>query len=160
MADPILAGLRNRQLRQPMAAIKPSNTTRSSTSLAIDPHLQVPVEAGTDYEVELYLAAWGAHAPGDLNIKLCDPSGITSHYTFAHDEGGTVYRWNTGYDDTSVVKVATWDGTTVVSAHIRGWVSIGVTAGSYALYWGADTGGGSGTTVGKGSRMYLRKISP
>jgi hypothetical protein len=148
--------------RMPLAAIKGANTSRSGTSKSNDPDLQLDVEANCDYEFEMYLVTWGDHAPGDLNFQMNGPSGSTLYYTFPHDEGGGVTDYNNVHKLGVGVKIATYTNSvdSAMCAHARGWLTVGSTAGTFTMSWGADTSGGSGTVVGKGSRILLRKISP
>lgn len=147
----------------PVPAIKPSDTSRTSTtSLTADPDLVCAVAANSSYRFWAYLNYEGANVgTGDLKWSFTVPAGATMRYqSLAVNTAGTL---------SAVLIGPTWNGASVNSAGTNGvgnpmsltmhgtLVVVG-TAGNVTFNWAQNTSSGTSTTVHSQSALILDHI--
>jgi hypothetical protein len=142
------------------AAVKGSNTSRSSTTtLADDPHLTLAVDANCIYVLELGLLYDGATA-GDLATGLTGPAGFSSSIILAGltpsaaGNSDDVMSATTG----AAANVGALGAGTLAGALIKGTVTTAGTAGNLTLQWAQVSSSGTATILHSGSWMTLDRI--
>lgn len=145
---------------------KPSDTARTNSTLAADPHLTLPVAASGVYEVTGFLIYDGPAAAGDAKFGLSGPAGYSTDYTVIAGAGSVTAGVVTGsgswgYDDEATLAraVGAADVGTKLVAQIRGFVDVSSTAGDVAVTWAQSTTNATALTVYAGSRLVLRRIA-
>lgn len=144
----------------PQAAYKPGDTSRASTTtLAADPDLTVPVAANCLYWFEAVIVYdGGTQGTSDISIQWSTPASTTM-------------AWDVNYKDTSGNSVTGSLGlaTAIVNAgsngvnanrsiSVRGTIDTASTAGSLTLTWAQNTLSGTATRVRTGSAIIMQRI--
>jgi hypothetical protein len=141
------------QALAPLEAWKTTATSRTTTTVSIDPDLQLALAANATYDVEASIIYQGA---GGFNFGWTIPSGASGGYTAAFSLSGSAvgiygYAWGTG------VIAATGTGT-VFGILLKGTLITGTTAGTFGLNWADDTTSDTAQT-GAGSILKARRIA-
>ncbi|MEV0149116.1 MULTISPECIES: hypothetical protein [unclassified Nonomuraea] len=155
----------NRYPLQQVHVIKTADQTNNTTTLADDNHLSIPVEAGTDYWIQLMLI-YEADDRDDLKISFSAPSGATfdwmsdslsSNITASN---GTVSRTLQGLGNTPAPGGVGQGTLTRVVALPRGVLRVAATAGTFRLRWAKlATTAGVATTIYAGSLLRARRLT-
>jgi hypothetical protein len=144
-------------------AVKTSTTARTSTTtLADDPDLQLPVLANAIYEYHGQ-CRYDGDAAADIKVAHVGPSGATMSY---HNVAQTV----TAAAQTDIQTQAAMNITTAYSFGCRGAGSlfvldfhgilvIGGTAGTFKLQFAQNTSSGTATNLFANSFMRLTRVS-
>lgn len=144
----------------PIIASKTTSTTRTSTTtVADDPDLVLPVVANASYIIEFYIR-YGAITAGGFKTAWTVPSGVTTSSKDVHGPGSSAA--DTNADNISVrmgnhsyanqVSYGTRNNNaSVLHAHEYAIVTTGATAGNVTLQWAQTTSSGTGTIVYAGS---------
>lgn len=155
----------NRYPLQQVHVIKPSDESRNTTTSADDPHLFIPVEAGTDYWVQLMLI-YEADDRDDLKITFSGPAGAT--FDWMSDSLGSTMTASFGSVSRTLQAMTNQPGPagvgqgalTRVVALPRGVLRVDATAGTFRLRWAklAATAGVA-TTLYAGSMLRARRLT-
>ncbi len=148
----------------PAAVFKPSNTSRvSTTTLANDPDLVLPLEANAVYKMEL-TAYYDADTAGDLKVGWAAPAA-TSIVEVAM---GLTIGAATGIDDQvyggpadSSPWMAIYGGIgagVLAGLFVAGTVTTAGTAGNLTLQWAQGTSSATATILHAKSNLYLQRI--
>lgn len=142
----------------PDIAVKASNTSRSTTTtLAADPHLVLPLEANATYDLDLDIAYNGnTNGSGDLKFGFSGPSGYTMAFGAWLVSIPAGVSSSGGNQGTTLVSGSAGTGTPL-AAKVHGTVSTSSTAGSLTLLWAQNTSNGTATTLTTGSKMRLKR---
>ena len=143
----------------PRVAYKTSAEHRSSTTLAPDAQLTVPVDASAIYEVYCYLVYNGATTPGDLKFQWNIPSLAIfnlqgdGYNVAANDQASTALQstaqpFNMSCSGTGVIRNVSFNGTLATAA----------TSGWFALTWAQNSASTTDTIIFTGSCTVLRRI--
>lgn len=144
---------------------KASDTSRNTTTtLADDPELSVPVLANAKYKMTgLLIYSATSAAGGDLNVGWAVPASATIlGHVSGNAQTGTVVAddLNSSFSESTVMSLgvintaAPW---TVALLTAR--VSIGATAGNIVLRWCQSTSSGINTVMRVGSFLDLERRS-
>lgn len=145
---------------QVQTAVKTGNTDRSSTTvLADDPHLTVPLEASTRYQVDAFLLYEGI-TTGTQGIKIAlgySGSTVTGTILAADHSGNGTPVMLGPYSGTTQFTVGTISTSTGEYARITGVFSTN-TAGTLAVQWAQSTSDPNATRMQTGSWIRLTKM--
>jgi len=160
----------NRYFMQQAHAIKSTDTTiTSSTTLADDPHLFIPVQAGTDYWVQ-GMIIYNASSAADLKITFSGPSGATFDWvsdslgsTIAAGSGAVdiISRSLQGLGSTPSPGGAEQPaGTRVDAVSVpKGLLRVSSSSGTLRFRWAQLASGSPGTIVRAGSLLMIRRLT-
>jgi hypothetical protein len=151
----------------PLTVIKPSTTSRASTTtLTADPALTLTLSAGASYEVHGLIFYTGLNAGGYLGFNWTVPaSGAFSYLATVAMQGGGV---DGGYNN-NVAGVEYGAATTVgpcwtqgpgvlLCAQISG-LATGGTGGALTFNWAQFVSNGTATTINQNSYLIATRIS-
>ncbi|MFJ8687200.1 hypothetical protein [Micromonospora wenchangensis] len=141
-------------------AWKTADTSRSSTTtLAADPDLTVPVIAGATYMLSAYIA--------HTYDAACD-----FKFSWSGPAGATMTNWQADWRTTdgteisgafaaigSVVPITSGSGTLSQPLWAHGVLIIGGTAGTFALTWAQNTSSANAAIVRAGSTLRLERVA-
>lgn len=149
---------------QPIVVVKSSDTARTSTTtLAADPHIVVPVSASATYLLDGYIEFDGIFGgTGDIKFDWTIPAGATLRWgPLGNASGDTTQKYAANSAANSSVLTAGTYGTggTRSAASPRGYVTVGGTAGNLQLRWAQNTSSATATTVYAGSWIRLQRIT-
>jgi len=143
----------------PVVAYKTSTTTRTSTTtLANDADLVIPVAASSYYKIT-----------GMLSYQAA-ATGVYLKWTFTLPAGADTGIYGVTYYNTSntyVTEIKNWADTpqggtplanTGYPAIIEGMVKTGGTAGNLTLQWAQGVSSGSGTSLNAKSHLMAQKV--
>lgn len=143
----------------PLAAYKASTLTRTSTTtLADDPDLTVPVAASSYYTVSVFLSYQAA------------ATGVNFKWTFTLPSGSDTGIYGVNFFDTSntlTVGIRNWADTVAggtvganvgYPATVKGMIHTGGTGGNMTLQWAQNTSSTNGTSLNAKSHMILQKV--
>jgi hypothetical protein len=145
-------------------ATKTAATSRNTTTtLAVDPHLVLGVEAHAAYEIEVHLVAICAIDGVDLKWAFLFPSDAVFAYLWLLDSETSALTLQ--YTQLSVTKSETittnvMAGTAPEASFIRinAILKTGSTAGAAEFYWAQAVSDASPVTIQDGSYMTLRRV--
>jgi hypothetical protein len=152
----------------PVAVFKPSNTSRNTTtSVADDPDLILPVAASTTYEVRGVIFYDGpATGTGDIKWTFSLPSGATGQYQMIHQNltAGTAGMWQINWTDgpNLTTTQANTQGTgspNILAMTFSGLLAVAGTAGNLTFRWAQNTSNGTNTRVYQQSYMVAQRIA-
>ena len=142
----------------PIAAVKTSNTDRTTLTKSDDPDLSVSVEASAYYVVEAVLVYFCTSTTPNFAWTWTTPSGAGSSGYFATYNGSSdsqVHEWNlwsethtAGVNPTSTSLPVFIHGTLLTSS-----------AGTFALNWAEATSTAAAMTLSARSHLTLQRIS-
>lgn len=143
----------------PQNALKSSSTSRTSTTtLAADPDLTVPVLANGKYDVELSLVYNGAATgAGDLKCSWSVPSGASfaGGFVGVSNPLGVAILPVTA----SSVQVTYGNGTgNALWCMVSGTLFMSSTPGNLVLTWAQNSSSGTATTLMTGSKLSARRV--
>jgi hypothetical protein len=155
----------NRHMLQQAFRMKTADeSVSSSTTLQDDNHLQIAVQASTDYWVQAHLIYEGAANPsGDLKLGWSFPSGAT--WTWVSDALGTGVTGSTDIISRSqqVGSGSSSPGTVgagvLVVAVPKGVLRVGSNSGFLRLRWAQLASSGTPTIVKQGSLLTIRRLT-
>lgn len=137
--------------------VKPSDTARSTETLAADPHLTVSLKKNTTYVFQLLLFVTGG-AVGDFKGSMefgslgASPSFV---YCMFVPAGGGTQAVRISADVADFAMVGTTFPGQAVSIGIRGSIVVDANNGDFYLQWARDHASVSPTTVRAGSFMTV-----
>jgi hypothetical protein len=145
---------------QPLSAVKAADEPRASTvTLAADSDLTLAVAAGATYEVEAYLAYsqnLAASSTTGIKIGWSAPSGSSLLWSSGGTDGPTSL---TGQDVTanSLAQTRSLPSNlaTLMRADAIGLLTVGGTAGAFAVTWTQVASNATATIVRAGSWLRL-----
>ena len=130
---------------------------RTSATASADPHLSVTVDPGT-YRLEAFIK-WSGDGASDINWSWNSPSGTTGSWVcYAGDTAMSALPTTMRNIDTAITGGSRSYGViaTVTAQAMRGTVKV-TTAGTFSANWGAQTAGGTGTTLYTDSWIHLER---
>ncbi len=138
---------------------KPADTSRSSTTtLADDPDLIIPVLANAVYVMECYLVAFNTTASVNFLHGWSGPSGATlNNWSQAWNNAGTSTASLT-LANIGLTRNDSLDANNAQHYDFRGTLVTGSTAGNFALRWAQGTSNASATVVRAGSWLRLMRV--
>lgn len=146
----------------PRAAYKTTAQHSTTTTLANDTQLALPVDAGAVYDWKLYLFYdGGTLGSGDLAFNFTFPSGLTGAFQILgyNGAGSDLERLGGVLPFGSNAIVGTEGLGNLRSATVAGSVAVASTAGTLQLQWArSSNASGADTIVHVGSYMTLRRI--
>jgi hypothetical protein len=144
-------------------AEKPSDTTRSSTAtVAIDPDLQLQVDANKTYFIEVFLLY---HSNGAANFKYSfnAPAGSVLSGAAIAQAGGVLVAISYNPAGTGLAfntsQVLDGQDPFESAARIAGVLDTAGTAGGFSVRWSQGTSTGFSTALRAGSFMLVRRVS-
>ena len=152
----------------PTAVIKPSSTSRSSTTtLTADPALTITLAAGGTYEFRCMLIYNGPSAAGYLGWNWTIPSGGFMGYlaTYAIEGGGGDQGYQIGQVAGVELGAASVNGPAWTSGTSQPWIAYmtgivgGGTGGAMTLDWAQFASNGTATTVQQNSYIAATRIA-
>jgi hypothetical protein len=148
---------------QPIIVVKAANTSRASTTtLAADPHLVLPVSAGATYLMDGWLEYDGNFgSPGDFKADWTLPSGGTLRWGLHSNAAGDTtqkYATTTASASTVVTAGAYGIGSTANGARPAGYLTTSA-AGNITLRWAQNSSSATATTVYAGSWIRLQRVT-
>jgi hypothetical protein len=153
----------------PVAVIKPSNTSRNTTtSVADDPDLVLPLAASSSYDIRMMVFYDGPSTPGTGDIKwtFTLPAGATGTYMAVHQNiaastaGMYMLNWTDGpnINQTNANSQGTGTGNQL-GILFSGLVAVAGTAGNLTFRWAQNTSSGTNTRVFAQSYMVAQRIA-
>lgn len=141
--------------------IKPTITTRTATvTLANDPHLSFPVDAGGIYVFDFRIF-FDTTAAADFKLALTGPASPTGLRFARGCIAPSATAWSSVGVSTAygagLALVGT--GTTGGYCEGRGILQNGANAGSVAVQWAQNTSDAGNTSVLPGSTLYYAKVN-
>ncbi|HEX7995895.1 MAG TPA: hypothetical protein VF506_18400 [Streptosporangiaceae bacterium] len=149
-------------------AVKPSNTTRTGTSVSDDPDLVLNVGTNRTFQLELIAPFTGASGAGGLKFAFSGPAGAqlfgywqlttAQGSSFGPVQGGT-YDGGVSQNLGTTQNISALTGVTLADTlAVRGWLQTGGTAGNFTFRWSLNSASGNVTALA-GSAMFLRRVS-
>jgi len=140
---------------QDLVAVKSSDQSFSSTSDTGISDLSVPVEANTQYVLEVFLGATCASSGSFLDLDFVIPSNanvylVTNHS--ASDEGPV----NKAARQTGAIAMAAWVQSSGSVVQIRGFLQVGANSGNFSV--NVRSTSGQAITIKALSTIRLRKV--
>lgn len=148
---------------QPMVAAKTVTTSRvSTTTLAADPELQLPVEANAEYTVFFYFRVSGIDA-GDMDLQFTTPAGgtgswaVTGFLVQSQVDSGTrsgarrAMNAEIGLSTPSTATAQVYEGS--------GRLIMGSTAGNLTIDWAQNASNATATSMEADSWLRLDRIA-
>lgn len=160
----------NRYFMQQAHVIKSNDTTvTSSTTMADDPHLFIPVQAGTDYWMQMIII-YNASSAADIKIGFSAPSGSTLDWvsdslsgSIAAGSGAVdvISRTAQGLTNTPSPGGAEQPaGTRVDAVSVpKGLLRVGASSGTFRFRWAQGTAGSPGSIIRAGSVLMIRRLT-
>lgn len=146
-----------------MVTATAATSRHDTTTLAVDPYLEIGVEAHAAYEVEVHLVTICAIDGIDLKWAFVFPTDAVSAYLWLLDSETASLTLQ--YTQLSVTKSETittnvMAGTAPEASHIRinGVFQTGNSSGSIALHWAQAVSNASSVTIQAGSYMTTRRV--
>ena len=137
----------------PLAAYKTSSTNRSSTSITIDPDLQLTLDASAVYEIRGGIIYQSTVA---CRHAWTYPSGAAGGYASSFNLAGTgAGTWGYTFSATNIDAAAL--GASVNGITVLGFIQTSTTSGTFGFKWGSASGPAS-LTIGVGSYLVARRI--
>ena len=160
----------------PLLTYRTSDLSRSSTTtLAIDPVLQVSVDASAVYQLDAQIVYSGT-TTGDIAVGWSYPSGTLGTWA-AHCNGTTVIGSSAGLavqsntsstfgymirtEATDISASRTFGGTgasDTYAAHCWGIVRTDVTSGTFGVSWAQGGSDGTASVLRANSYMFLQRV--
>jgi hypothetical protein len=146
---------------------KSSDTSRSSTTvLAADPHLVIPVLANDEMFVTIRLLIQGLSTTGDFKFGWNVPSGTTmvfDRYQQSTLRDGFIGP-STGISPTGLSTetdvTALGGANAIYGFEIRGWIFAGATSGNVEFTWAQNVSNVNAMTVMAGSVAHVQILIP
>jgi hypothetical protein len=150
----------------PIAVIKPADTARNSTTtVADDPDLQLPVAASSTYQVTgVFFYDGPSTGTGDIKWTWTVPSGAGGQYSCDHQNisgsyaGAFANNWTDGPGLTSTQANSTGVGT-ILTLTWKGILVVVGTAGNLTFRWAQNTSSGTNTHVKAQSYLVAQRIA-
>jgi hypothetical protein len=151
----------------PLVGVKPGGSTFTSrantTTLTIDPHLQVPVVAGGIYKVDCRIIySGGASNSSGFTFTLLGPSGTEIDWYIPEMTSTGAAGWFFGvtsyFAPTQDAYTNGTASTSTTGLAIQGTAYIGGSSGTLGLYWAQTTSTATTTRIWSGSHLLLTKI--
>jgi len=145
----------------PIAAAKPSDTSRASTTTqTADPDLVIALAANASYIITGYLGYANASASaGDLKYSFTAPTGNTTLWSSIRiDLTGTTTIAGPNAAGTGNNMTAQTSTLGDRSVHIFGTVITSGTAGNFTLNWAQNTSNATATIIRAGSLLMVQRI--
>lgn len=142
-------------------AIKTSDTSRASTTtLADDPHLTIPVAASATYHTDVVLFH-NSQPAGDFKFTFVGPTSSVFSYAGATVTlAGSVYTDdNVFYSDISDVQNSGGIAGVWVPIIIQGMLITSGTSGNFKLQWAQVTSNAGNSTLKTNSYINVRRVS-
>ncbi|MFJ4863391.1 hypothetical protein [Streptomyces sp. NPDC088748] len=142
---------------QPITAVKAANTSRTSTTtLAADPHLVLPVSANATYLLDGWIEYDGAFGAGDLKADWTLPAGATIRWGLhANASGDTTQKYASSTAAGTLTAGTYGVGSFANGARPAGYLVIGGTAGNATFRWAQNSSNATATTLYAGSWVRL-----
>jgi hypothetical protein len=141
----------------PLAAYKTSATGRTSTTLVIDPDLQITLAASAVYDVHAAIIHQTTGGSSAFSFAWTSPTLVSSTYAATYAQPGPVIAgWGHGFDGTAVAVAAS--DNLVHGINIMGTVTVSSTGGTFGLSWAAATASSGTVSVLTGSLLTARRI--
>jgi len=147
----------------PVRAYKPSDTiVVSTTTIAADPDLSIPVVANAEYDIRLHIV-YQQGTVAQLINGFTAPAGATFEWV-AYGLATSVTASDIGsisVQQRGLTDVKTIGGTNAVSVvcDIDGRLVVATNAGSFVYRWGPSAVNATGVVVKAGSFMVARRIA-
>jgi hypothetical protein len=137
-----------------VTAWKTSQTSvTSSTTLAPDPDLSVPVVASATYLFELVLMNCSGGAAGALKLNFAVPSGAAGDYL---DLGNNTSGTDSIIDAGALTTVT--PNNCNAGVLVKGLIVVSTTAGNLTLQWAQNSSNATATVVGVNSYLTARQV--
>jgi hypothetical protein len=145
----------------PLAAVKASDTSRTSTTtLANDPDLTLAVAANCTYVFDMYLDFEGdTTGNGDLKWKWAVPASTTMRFGIAYSTTSPAVSVSNSFTQASTVSAASNGAGTLQGLSARGTIVTSAAAGNVVLQWAQNTSSGTATIVHAQSHLYAFRIA-
>lgn len=139
---------------------KTSDTSRTNSTQAADPHLIIDVVPG-EYRIDAYLSYTG-DAAADLKLGFFSPASTAGHwYTGGSDSANTLFastpNWG-AVDITTTRPVAGVGAANVMACRPTG-IAVVTATGQISLAWAQQVTNAIATTVRQHSWLELRRIA-
>lgn len=132
----------------PVNKSKLADTTRVTvTAVAIDPDLQLTVEANSRWKVTGLLSVVGESANGDFDYTLSGPAGVGGVF-----HSGTNTRTAVGTEVTQATDA------TAILVPIQGIITVGATAGAIGLFWAQNASHADDQILQAGSYLSFARM--
>ena len=146
----------------PIIAVKPADTNRNTTTtLADDPDLVIPVTSGATYDINSFIIYSGSPSgTGDLKYTFTVPAGSSGRYSpIRQNLAGQYTGWalNLWTDVDSANTNGTGAGQ-FVSLFVKGILITGGSAGNLTFRWAQNTSSGTNTIVRANSFLQAQRI--
>lgn len=143
----------------PRHAYKTANTSRTSTTtLAADPHLIVPVDANAMYELT-GLIDFEADAAGDMKFQFTLPASATMNYTWlSWTAVADLFTNNATNNQTTVASIGGGGAGVGRGVILQGNVTTAGTAGNLGINWAQNTSSGTATIWHQYSYLKLLRV--
>jgi len=140
----------------PIAAYKTGVTSRTSTTITIDPDLQVTVAANAVYQVTGNINYQNATGASAISWNFTIPAAASGAYAATYVvPGPTTAGWGNGW--TNTVQAAASDNLSHGFDHV-GTLVIAGTAGTFGLQWACFTASAGAVAVNTGSSLSLQRV--
>jgi hypothetical protein len=139
----------------PLAAYKLASTGRSSTTLSIDPDLQVTVAANAFYEVSAAIIYQAASTSVGIKWGWVFPGTVTGEFAAAYADATVTAANCLGFAWTTT-QTATNTTTSAYGINLKGALFTGVSGGTFGLNWASNIA--TTMNVNLGSSLVLRRI--
>jgi Putative Ig domain len=137
---------------------KPAITTRASTTtLALDPDLQVSVLANAVYVVQVNILYFGTSTAPGIQWEFQGPSGASFYFTQSQPYNTTGYSENQ-WGELGVPGTAPTDGN-ALGLLIAGTLGVGSAAGTFGFLWAQETSSADSLIMYLGSYMTLTRVA-
>ena len=146
----------------PVIVVKPSDTNRNTTTtLADDPDLQLPLAGGTTYDINsLIIYSGSPSGSGDLKYTFSVPSGSSGRYSpIRQNLSGQYTGWAMNqWTDTDSANTNGTGAGQFVSLFVKGILITGGSAGNLTFRWAQNTSSGTNTIVRANAFLQAQRI--
>ena len=149
----------------PQWALKTASTSRSATTtLASDPDITLSVTANARYIVQ-GLLLFAADPTADLKIGWTAPTNANFQWsmigqsTAATAGSGSVITDGQDLTSTSFGLGGVTSNAKTMTAQLRGYLTVGSTAGTFALQWAQSTSSATATQLLAGTSVVLTRVA-
>jgi len=165
VGDVLAAADVNEYLVNTLYADKPSDTSRASTTtIANDPDLTLPVGASKKYELDMQVVYTAVNSTGDLKFVFTVPaSAVFTGSLFGVAIGSSALAFPpyqaSGLLITGPAQTVAGGGIAQNALRVSGILAVAGTSGSITFQWAQGTSNATPTVVKQGSYMRLRRVS-
>jgi hypothetical protein len=143
----------------PRFAYKTASTSRTSTTtLAADPHLIVPVDGSAMYELIGFID-FEASVTGDMKFQFTLPASATMNYAWiSWTAGADLFSNNAGNTQSTVNSIGGNGAGIARGCSIQGTVTTAASGGNLGVNWAQDTSSATATIWHAQSYLKLVRV--